>query len=214
MIVSSLLEVAGFELRFAARAQMRLTGYTGSAWRGDFGRALRRAACMTGLETCADCPLLARCVYPYVFETPGGPDAGMLAAYDRVPNPFVPAPLWDDVGTLEEAGEGRFADAVRASDRACRDCAASGGGGRAGGLGPDRVPRELVAIQPIPPPPAKPFPDLVAVELLSPLQLVEKGRLVGPEALRPRHLLLALLHGVPLLAQLHGRRCQLSITAG
>jgi hypothetical protein len=32
-----LLEIAGFEFRFAARSPMRLGGYLGSAWRGGEG---------------------------------------------------------------------------------------------------------------------------------------------------------------------------------
>jgi hypothetical protein len=54
------------------------------------------------------------------------------------------------------------------------------------------------------PPPAAPCPDLLAIEFQSPLRLVEEGRLVGPEALRPRHLLMSLLRRVSLLAERHG----------
>jgi len=61
----------------------------GSAWRGGFGRALRRAVCVTGLPTCPGCRFEASCVYPYLFETAPGGEGGILAGYDRVPNPFV-----------------------------------------------------------------------------------------------------------------------------
>src|SRR5271167_1926730 len=56
------LEVAAFDFRFRARAPMRMPGYMGSAWRGGFGRALRRAVCGTGLPICPGCPLEASCV--------------------------------------------------------------------------------------------------------------------------------------------------------
>src|SRR5579883_1049066 len=79
---------------------MRLPGYTGSAWRGGFGLALRRAVCITRLKECSGCPLQAQCIYPYIFETPAGNNGGILADYDRVPNPFVLAPDWRDVGDL------------------------------------------------------------------------------------------------------------------
>ena len=82
---------------------MRLPGYTGSAWRGGFGRALRRAVCVTGLPTCPGCRFETSCVYPYLFETAPGGEGGILAGYDRVPNPFVLAPPWDD-GRLVPAG--------------------------------------------------------------------------------------------------------------
>jgi hypothetical protein len=46
---------------------MRVPGYMGSAWRGGFRRALRRAVCVTGLPTCPGCPFEASCIYPYLF---------------------------------------------------------------------------------------------------------------------------------------------------
>jgi hypothetical protein len=61
-----LVQIAGFEFRFAARASMRMPGYSGSAWRGGFGRALRRAVCITGLPACPGC----------AFETPPGAEGG------------------------------------------------------------------------------------------------------------------------------------------
>ena len=66
------LEVAALDFRFRARQQMRMPGYMGSAWRGGFGRALRRAVCVTGLSTCPGCPFETSCVYPYLFETADG----------------------------------------------------------------------------------------------------------------------------------------------
>jgi hypothetical protein len=44
-----LVEVAVFDFRFRAQQQMHMLGYMGSIWRGGFGRALRRALCITGL---------------------------------------------------------------------------------------------------------------------------------------------------------------------
>jgi len=74
------LEVAAFDFRFRARQQMRMPRYMGSAWRGGFGRALRRAVCVTGLSTCPGCPFEASCVYPYLFETaPGAKGACSMA---------------------------------------------------------------------------------------------------------------------------------------
>ena len=42
--------------------------YAGSSLRGAFGRALRRAACVTGQSTCQACPLRTRCAYGVVFD--------------------------------------------------------------------------------------------------------------------------------------------------
>ena len=100
------LEVAAFDFRFRARRQMRMPGYMGSAWRGGFGRALRRAVCVTGLPTCPGCRFEASCVYPYLFDTAPGGEGGILAGYDRVPNPFVLAPPWDGGRLVPEGGSG------------------------------------------------------------------------------------------------------------
>jgi hypothetical protein len=53
------LELAAFDFRFRARSRIACPGYMGSAWRGGFGRALRRAVCVTGLPT-----FEGSCVYP------------------------------------------------------------------------------------------------------------------------------------------------------
>jgi hypothetical protein len=72
------------------------------------------------------------------------------------------------------------------------------------GLGPDRGTLDLAAAERVAPPPVEPCPARIAIELSSPLRLVEAGRLVGPDALRPRHLLMSLLRRVSLLAERHG----------
>ena len=42
--------------------------FAGSALRGAFGRALRRAACVTGQSQCQGCPLRGNCAYGVVFD--------------------------------------------------------------------------------------------------------------------------------------------------
>jgi CRISPR-associated endoribonuclease Cas6 len=199
-----LVAVAGFDFRFRARQAMRVPGYLGSAWRGGFGRALRRAACVTGLPTCPGCRFAPYCAYPYLFETPAGP-TGILADYDRVPNPFVLAPPWDGAGLLPAGGEAplRLVLIGRAIDEAALARQAVIEAGLAG-LGPDRGALDLVAIESLAPPPAALCAERIEIELASPLRLVEQGRLVAPDAFRPRHLLLALLRRISLLAERHG----------
>ena len=199
------LEVAALNFRFRARQQMHLPGYMGSAWRGGFGRALRRAVCVTGLPTCPGCRFEASCVYPYLFETAPGSEGGILAGYDRVPNPFVLAPRWDEGRLLQPGDETglRLVLIGRAVEHAgfARQAVVEAG---LRGLGPDRGALDLLSIDPLALPQTSPCPDRVEIELLSPLRLVAGGRLVGPAALRPRHLLLALLRRVSNLAERHG----------
>jgi len=199
------LEVAAFDFRFRARQQMRMPGYMGSAWRGGFGRALRRAVCVTGLPTCPGCRFEASCVYPYLFETAPGGEGGILAGYDRVPNPFVLAPPWDGGRLVPEGGETalRLVLIGLAVEHAgfARQAVVEAG---LSGLGPDRGALDPVSIDPVARPQTGPCPDRVEIELMSPLRLVEAGRLVGPAAMRPRHLLLSLLRRVSTLADRHG----------
>jgi hypothetical protein len=42
--------------------------FAGSALRGAFGRALRKATCVTGKSTCHGCPVRANCAYGVVFD--------------------------------------------------------------------------------------------------------------------------------------------------
>jgi hypothetical protein len=199
------LEVAALDFRFRARQQMRLPGYMGSAWRGGFGRALRRAVCVTGLPTCPGCRFEASCVYPYLFETAPGGAGGILAGYDRVPNPFVLAPPWDGGRMVPEGGEAglRLTLIGRAVEHAgfARQAVVEAG---LRGLGPDRGALDLFSVEGVAPPPVGVCPDRIEITLASPLRLVAAGRLVGPAALRPRHLLLALLRRVSILAERHG----------
>jgi hypothetical protein len=200
------LQVAALDFRFRARQQMRMPGYMGSAWRGGFGRALRRAVCVTGLPTCPGCRFEASCVYPYLFETAPGGKGGILAGYDRVPNPFVLAPPWEE-GRMLQAGDETglrlvlIGGAIEHAGFARQAVIEAG----LRGLGPDRGALDLLAIDSAAPPQEPSLcPGRVEIELSSPLRLVEAGRLVGPAALRPRHLLLSLLRRVSTLADRHG----------
>jgi hypothetical protein len=199
------LEVAPFDFRFRARGPMRMPGYMGSAWRGGFGRALRRAVCVTGLPTCPGCRFEASCVYPYLFETAPGGEGGILAGYDRVPNPFVLAPPWEEGRLVPEGGETglRLVLIGRAIEHAgfARQAVVEAG---LRGLGPDRGALDLVSVDSVALPPSPPCPERVEIALSTPLRLVEAGRLVGPGALRPQHLLLSLLRRVSTLAERHG----------
>jgi hypothetical protein len=198
-------EVAAFDFRFRARQQMRMPGYMGSAWRGGFGRALRRAVCVTGLSTCPGCRFEASCVYPYLFETAPGARGGILAGYDRVPNPFVLAPPWEERRLVPEGGEAglRLVLIGRAVEHAgfARQAVVEAG---LRGLGPDRRVLDLSSVEKVSPLPIGLCPDRIEIALLSPLRVVEAGRLVGPATLRPRHLLLYLLRRISTLAERHG----------
>src|SRR5580658_1964957 len=83
------LPISRYKLRFAAEFPFHFAGFSGSAWRGVLGHALKKTVCITRQERCQDCMLYRSCVYPYIFETPSPPDSSKLRKYEAVPHPFV-----------------------------------------------------------------------------------------------------------------------------
>ena len=93
------LPLARYRVRFREHARedgISLTspraGYLGSAWRGAFGHALRKAVCVTRLPACDPCMLLRSCPYPFLFESRTPPGAEKLTRYPRTPGPYVLEP--------------------------------------------------------------------------------------------------------------------------
>ena len=84
--------VARYRLELCAVTPVVLPHYPGSAWRGVFGRALRKTVCITGLPTCPDCRIYHQCLYPYIFETPPPPQTPRMRNYPVVPQPYVIEP--------------------------------------------------------------------------------------------------------------------------
>lgn len=66
--------------------------FAGSTLRGAFGRALRRAACITGQEKCTACPLRNSCAYGVVFD-PAAPSQPLHPSFrDGLPRYLVQPP--------------------------------------------------------------------------------------------------------------------------
>lgn len=57
-----------FHIELQATRPIAWPHFAGSALRGAFGRALRRAACVTGQSQCQGCPLRNSCAYAVVFD--------------------------------------------------------------------------------------------------------------------------------------------------
>ena len=66
--------------------------YLGSAWRGAFGRMLKKTVCVTHQPICDSCALLYSCPYPLLFENRTPPNSEKLKLYPRTPVPFVLEP--------------------------------------------------------------------------------------------------------------------------
>ena len=66
--------------------------FAGSTLRGAFGRALRRAACITGQNQCTGCPLRNSCAYGVVFD-PAAPAQPLHPSFrDGLPRYLVQPP--------------------------------------------------------------------------------------------------------------------------
>lgn len=221
---SPLLPLARYRLSFAALDPVRLPDYAGSAWRGVFGRSLKRLVCVTRAPACPDCLLYRSCVYPYLFETPPDPAVGKLRKYTAAPHPFVLAPGPTNAGpvppgrsvdldlTLFGHGNRYLAYAIHALEQAARQ----GLGRREGRLELARVAQWMGQgwaailepggrLEPLPPaPPAPPpCPPRLTLHLETPLRLKLEGQNLTPEGFRFSVLFSNLLRRVSLLTAFH-----------
>lgn len=216
------LEVGAYRLHFTPPAAIPRDRFTGSAWRGIFGYALRRLACTMRDEQCPNCLLYYTCVYSYLFETPPPPGAEKMRKYTAAPHPFVlapaDAPMGDDyvLGvSLFGRANGMLAYVVQAFSRAARY-----------GLRPVLAPLELTGVEqqitlggawrsimneqgqlsPVPAeaPRCPEPPSRVRVVLITPLRLRIAETYLRPEAFRFECLFSNLLRRLSLLTYFHG----------
>lgn len=78
-----------YQLQFSTIEQLQLPAFPGSAWRGAFGHALKKAVCVVKQQACSSCMLKTSCAYSYVFETPPPDSAEKMRKYNASPHPFV-----------------------------------------------------------------------------------------------------------------------------
>ena len=199
--------------------------YLGSAWRGTFGRALRRSACVTHLPSCENCALLQDCVYPRTFEKRTPPDARKLRLYPTTPNPYVLSQPHD--GHDDSGADGTFHLGVTLLGTANDDAPAILSALRRAGK--DGITSRRVVLRHIdtqaetphggwatiqheggglripparsvtPPPEVLTPPTSVRLRLLSPLRVRADGRAVGPDKLSFRAFASNLLRRLSLL---------------
>ncbi len=197
--------------------------FSGSAWRGAFGRALRRTVCVTRLESCDTCLLKTSCAYSYLFETPILTSAVKMRRYPAAPHPF--ALQIDDATTtngqytlgLSLFGHGnRYLPYVI---HAIAQAAAEGIGRRGNRLSLSAVQQAGIAteewytvytpdseLKPLPPelPVTPACPTTIRIQLCSPLRLQRGGALVGPDEFCFADLFGALLRRLSMVIYFHG----------
>lgn len=220
------LPIGRYRLEFLALDPIKLPPYSGSAWRGVFGHALKRLVCVTREPACPSCLLYRSCVYPYLFETPPDPAVGKLRKYTAAPHPFVLIPGLDASGILPSGaglhlqftlfghGNRHLPYVIHALDQAGR----RGMGKGSGQLGLQRVEqsdrefadwREIhapgVRLAPYPAtvPEIPPCPQRLTLSLETPLRLKSEGRNVTPENFHFGILFANLLRRISLLTAFH-----------
>ncbi len=223
--LGAVLPVARYRFVFRMEDELFLPEYAGSLLRGQFGAALRRVACLTGLSECARCPLYRTCPYPALFETPA-PAVHALQHFSQVPNPYVvePPPLGTRYVSTGETVSFRLVLVGRALNQLPLIAyALQRAFGRGIGRREARGQIEDVAIErpgvaqslwnaeharirhhePTLTVPPLPDVDAVTLNLATPLRLQHQGHPVPPDRLRPRTLFTALLRRASLLFELH-----------
>jgi hypothetical protein len=228
VLAGPVLPVARYRFLFEAATEVALPAFSGSAWRGAFGHALKRAVCITRLPVCADCLLYRSCAYPYVFETPPPLSAAKMRKYPAAPHPFAlavessPGSRVLEPGTGCQLGVSLFGRGNRhlpyivfGLERAA-----------AAGIGKGRGTLRLVAVEqearlgtgewnaiysppgrlaPLPEekPEPGPVPAGVTITLHAPLRLKREERLVSPEAFDFGALFSNLLRRISMLTYFH-----------
>lgn len=97
-----------FELNLLAKDTLLLPPYKGSTFRGGFGHAFKRVACVLKDKECSECLLRSKCIYSYVFETPPPEDTHILRKYPTAPHPFIIEPPLDTRRLYEPGEELKF----------------------------------------------------------------------------------------------------------
>lgn len=215
------LPITALRFRFATDTPPRLPALAGSAWRGAFGRALKQSVCVIKGTTCPSCLLYRSCAYPYIFETPPL-DADKMRRYTAVPHPYavriegvVSASAYTVGLTLFGRAERYAPYVIHAVQRAGQS-----------GMGRTRQPFHLKEVQQAGGsdltewsaiyrpggalhllPPVTPVipgrPELVRLEIDTPLRLRRREHLVTPSTFRFSDLFGSLLRRLSMLSYFH-----------
>lgn len=200
-----MLVISRHRLRLRAQRAITWPRHAGPAWRGAFGHALRRRACITGAPDCAGCLFAARCAYPQVFETAPGSAPSFLQAYRDAPRPWVLRP---ENSTRTERGElvTLELNVFESGNRHLPLMSASLADAAQQGISDARVPLDPVAFETLTPPPEPPSsPASVHIVVETPIRVRRNREEVSARRFSPGDLLMPLLRRISQLRATHGR---------
>jgi hypothetical protein len=204
----AMLPTMSLDLVFEAIDPVELPPFSGSIWRGAFGYALKRVACVMRLRPCEGCPLEYSCVYTQLFDTRPVRGQGLFGRVSRAPHPFSIAPAVERASLLP--GEafglrvtlvGRATQWMPVALRAYEEAAARGIGRGRGRMvlaeARDREgetawrPGEPLVSSTATPAQLPPLSRQVRLSIRTPLRLRRGGRLVGPTEFTAADLVMA-----------------------
>lgn len=91
----NVLSFASFKFYLEAVTPINMPDYKGSTFRGAFGSFFKRVVCTLKNQECRTCLLNERCVYSFIFESPGVKNG-------NIPHPFILLPSLDRKKTYFE----------------------------------------------------------------------------------------------------------------
>jgi hypothetical protein len=215
--------VARYRLVSLVKTALSLPDYAGSMLRGVFGHSLRQLACLTRQDICDPCPLLTTCPYTLIFEAPA-PAEHQLQNFSAVPNAYVIEPppwgrrLYEPGAALvfEMVLFGQALEKLPLVILAWQRALARGLGDGTAELtdmlllnpqGEESVfDQALNRVRPheqrLRLPPLQGTADF-GLNFITPLRLQENGRVLPPERVTAKVLLMALARRVSLLLEFH-----------
>ena len=220
------LPVAQYRARFSVEASRQFPKYLGSAVRGAFGHALKKAVCVTRLERCEACLLYRSCPYSYIFETPPPLTARKMRLYTAAPHPYVfEAPFSRDADPDAENLHIGFTLFGRGNQFLPYVLYALEEAGKRG-IGGKRIPVLLDVVEqrvdwmsqdwkviyqpgetmePLPPfiPLIPPVPDSVTLHFETPLRLRRDEHNVAPDGFQFADLFVTLMRRISMLTYFH-----------
>lgn len=202
--VLSIHGIRRMDFTFVPSAAMMVQAYSGSAWRGAFGHALKRMVCAMRLRPCEGCALSAVCIHPAFFGAGAESEASRpyILCPDRAPRDGLlrAGQPFRVRMTLFSAADPAAAYAVRALLEAA-----------ANGLTARRVPLHCIDISDVAtgltvepsgllPEPVKATcpqaPVAVRLHLTTPLRIRLRGDLLTGRSLLPEHLVAAAIRRI------------------